>query len=219
MKHVYAFKLLILVAIIAAQANPEVAAAAAQRDYHFDGRISREVLENYLDRSVTMAFFLVTGVVERGRGEYLHREDDIRLIRNIGAKFIGRALYRWGGESRLNEPSFWSGAKDLIGRVHAFDPEVIFQGCLFETITRDVNQVKIPAWVFNEFQQPAADRTFSYDWIKRTDPNGHLQIPISRMISCPNTTGGNYRANTRSQACPVGYSQEEAIKRIWNTVK
>jgi hypothetical protein len=71
------------------------------KDYSFDSTISREVLENYLDRSVTMAFFLVTGVAERGR-EYPYRDDDVRLILNIGAKFIGRALYRWGGESRLN---------------------------------------------------------------------------------------------------------------------
>lgn len=66
---------------------------AQQLDYHFDGTISREVLENYLDRSVTMAYFLVTGKVE-GNREYLYREDDARLIRNIGAKFIGRAIYR-----------------------------------------------------------------------------------------------------------------------------
>ena len=45
--------------------------------------------------------------------------------------------------------------------------------------------------------------------------NGHLQMPVSRMISCPNKTGGNYRANAKSPACPVGYSQEEAIKTIW----
>ena len=35
------------------------------------------------------------------------------------------------------------------------------------------------------------------------------------MISCPNETQGNYRANTRSKACPIGYSQEETIKKIW----
>ena len=408
-------------AILQLQLAPKVAAAetesaAQQPDYHFDGTISREVLENYLDRSVTMAFFLVTGVVERGRGEYLYREDDIRLIRNIGAKFIGRALYRWGGESRLNEPAFWSGAETIIRRVHAFDPDVIFQGCLFESISRDVNRVMIPAWVFKEFERPVEDRHFSYDamlnpdgklarhwgrsgvpdvtqletqmwffylgaayintgcealhlgqvrligmadpdlkhwsgllkriraharvharrhlvlldahvprhgmivdgvslldfntfplrikevvdkpyqgilevghldalfkkskgcitpsgwscdslpylveldnygrdrnkaniadthsifvwgwdeiswfslqpgdyrnqwlvyahdWIKKIDPSGHLQMPVSRMISCPNDTGGNYRANTRSPDCPVGYSQEETIKAIW----
>ena len=147
-------------------------AASKKRDYHFDGAIRREVLENYLDRSVTMAFFLVTGVTERGRGRYPYREDDIRLIRNIGAKFIGRALYRWGGESRLNEPEFWSGAEDLIKRVHAFDPDVIFQGCLFEMISRDIDTVKIPAWVYEEFSLPVEDRTFSYDAM--LNPDGKL---------------------------------------------
>lgn len=57
--------------------QPAISAEAVPiRDYQFDGTISREVLENYLDRSVTMAFFLVPGVAERGRAEYLYREDD-----------------------------------------------------------------------------------------------------------------------------------------------
>jgi len=388
--------------------------ASEQPDYRFDGTISREVLENYLDRSVTMVYLLVTGTPERNR-QYPYREDDIRLIRNIGAKFIGRAIYRWGGESRLNEPGLWADAEGLIKRVHAFDQDVIFQGCLFEIISRDVNRVKIPAWVFAEFNLPVEDRMFSYDamlnpdgklvnhwgrssvpdvtqletqlwflylagsyidlgcealhlgqvrligmadphlkvwsgllakirahartrarrhmvlldahvptggmlvdgvslldfnsfpmrikevpekpfeavlevnhldaiykkskgcispsgwrcdslpylvefdnygrsrkantadtnsifvwgwdeiswlslqdeayrnqwieyayhWIKRTDPNGHLQMPVNRMITCPNQTHGSYRANTRSPACPIGYSQEETIKKIW----
>ena len=112
--------------------------------YRFDGTISRRVLENYLDRSVTMAYFLVTGRLE-GNRDYRYRNDDVRLIENIGAKFIGRAIYRWNGESLLNDPNFWTNARALIDRVHAFDPDVIFQGCLFETISRDVNRVRIPA--------------------------------------------------------------------------
>lgn len=378
--------------------------------------ISQEVLGNYLDRSVTMAFFLVPQHPE-GRRSYPYHEDDIRLIKNIGAKFIGRAIYRWGGESRLNEPSFWSDAKALIDTLHAFDPDIVFQGCLFEIITEDVNGVKIPGWVFEEFGQVDEDRNFSYkamlndsgvfanhwregssvpdiskqesqlwfyylaasyiklgveafhlgqveligmndperkawselltrirtyageharrhwvlldahvpkgdmikdgvslidfnsfplrikeiqdkpyegklevdhldalfkkskgcvspsgwscqslpylveldnygrsrtpnvadtnsifvwgwdeiswfaqqpeqyrndwlvyafNWIRETDPNGHLQMPVARMISCPNETSGSYRANKRSEACPIGYAQEETIKRIWS---
>ncbi len=384
-------------------------------DYHFDGTISREVLENYLDRSVTMAYFLIPGKNESNY-EYLYRDDDVRLIRNIGAKFIGRAIYRWNGESRLNDPNFWKDAKALIEKVYAFDPDVIFQGCLFETISRDVDRVKIPAWVFKDLSLPVEDRTFSYNamlnkdgklvnhwgrasvpdvtrpetqlwfyylagsyidlgcealhlgqvgligmadrdlkewsrviakirayaktharrhlvlldahvptggmivdgvslldfnsfpmrikaipdkphegelqvghldslykrskgctspsgwncqslpylvefdnfgrsrtpnvadtksifvwgwdeiswfslqpeeyrnkflvyayhWLKETDPNGHLQMPVSRMLSCPNESQGNYRANTKSSACPIGYSQEETIKKLWN---
>jgi len=388
---------------------------ARARDYRFEETISREVLENYLERPVTMAYFLIPGRNE-SNFEYLYRDDDVRLIQNIGAKFIGRAIYRWNGESRLNDPNFWKDAKALIDRVHAFDPDVIFQGCLFETISRDAERVRIPSWVFKDFGLPVEDRTFSYDamlnkdgklvnhwgrasvpdvtrpetqlwfyylagsyinlgcealhlgqvaligmadrdlkewsrlvtrirayaktharrklvlldahvptggmvvdgvslldfnsfpmrikaiperpqegelqvghldsiykrskgcvspsgwkceslpylvefdnfgrsrtpnvadlnshfiwgwdeiswfslqpedyrnkflvyahnWIKQTNPNGHLQMPVSRMITCPNQTQGNYRANTRSPACPIGYSQEETIRKLWN---
>jgi hypothetical protein len=89
----------------------ETSSKAQHLDYHFDGTISMEVLENYLERSVTMAYFLVTGKTE-GNREYPYREDDIRLIQNIGAKFIGRAIYRWNGEDRLNDPNFWADAKN-----------------------------------------------------------------------------------------------------------
>ena len=147
---------------------PETSRTALARDYHFNETISREVLENYLDRSVTMAYFLVTGKPE-GNREYLYRDDDVRLIQNIGAKFIGRAIYRWNGEGRLNDPNFWTDAKALIDKVHAFDPDVIFQGCLFETISREVNRVKIPSWVFTDFGLPVEDRTFSYEAMLNKD--------------------------------------------------
>ena len=386
------------------------------KNYHFDAEgISRKVLENYLERSVTMAFYLVPEKPE-GRRVYPYHQDDARFIQNIGAKFIGRAIYRWGGESRLNSQEFWTTAQSLIEAIHKDDPEVIFQGCLFEIVTRDVDKVKIPAWVFEDFGLPVEDRPFSYeamlndngkfvnhwrqgssvpdvsrveaqlwfyylagaymkigceafhlgqieligmndpkreawvtllrkirkranvharrhwvlldahtprggmikdgvslidfnsfplrikeipekqmegvlevnhldalykkskggfspsgwqcesvpylvefdnfgqsgrtnianlnshfvwgwdeiswfaqqdekdrntwlkyarDWIRKTDSNGHLQMPGCRMLSCPNETSGSYRANTKSPICPIGYSQEETIKKLW----
>jgi len=382
--------------------------------YYFDGTISRQTLENYLDRSVTMGYFLVPGTPENYQFPYKH--DDIRLIKNTGAKFIGRAIYRWGEESRLGDPGFLAYAKAMIDTVHSFDPEVIFQGCLFESVSNDVSKLKIPSWVFTELGLPVEDRTFSvdsivhrkgrtstrigrggvpiinnletrlwffyeaasyinigceafhlgqvgligaddkdlkiysaflaklrdyaktharrhyilldghvptggmikdgvslldfnsfpmrikeipekpyeaklqvnyldalfkrskgctspsgwsceslpylvefdnygrgksanvadttsifvwgwdeiswfslqpeeyrnnwliyaYNWIKETDPNGHLQMPVTRMITCPNETLRTYFANTKSPSCPIGYSQEETIKKIWN---
>jgi hypothetical protein len=395
---------------------PAGVGAAEKGDYHFDEKgISRTVLENYLERAVTMAFYLVPEKPE-GHRTYPHHEDDARFLRNIGAKFIGRAIYRWGDESRLNSEEFWNTARSLIDAVHQDDPEVIFQGCLFEIITDNVNKVKIPAWVFDDFGIPVDDRPFSYeamlnddgifvdhwrggssvpdvskleaqlwfyflagsymeigceafhlgqieligmndpkreawaglvrkiraraagharrgwvlldahvprggmirdgaslidfnsfplrikevpekplegvlevnhldslyrkskggispsgwtcdslpylvefdnfgrnrqpnvadlkshfvwgwdeiswfaqqeenyrnawlkyarDWIRKTDPNGHLQMPGCRMLSCPNETAGSYRANTKSPACPIGYSQEETVRELW----
>ncbi|MEZ5326185.1 MAG: hypothetical protein R3F19_14130 [Verrucomicrobiales bacterium] len=394
-----------------------VPASGTPSDYHFDKTgISREVLENYLDRSVTMAFYLVPEKPE-GRRVYPFHDDDARFIKNIGAKFIGRALYRWGGESRLNSEEFWRTAESLIESLHAHDADIVFQGCLFEIITRDVDNVKVPAWAFEDLGLPPEDRTFSYEamlnadgkfvdhwrrgssvpdvsrsetqlwfyylagaymkigceafhlgqielmgmndpdrtfwkemvrkirmcaakharrnwvlldahvpkggmlkdgvslvdfnsfplrikevpenpmtgvleeghldslykkskggvspsgwpcdslpylvefdnfgrdrnsnvanlkshfvwgwdeiswfaqqpddernawlkyahqWIRKSDPTGHLQMPGCRMLSCPNESEGSYRANTRSEACPIGYSQEETIKQLWN---
>ena len=57
---------------------------------------------------------------------------------------------------------------------------------------------------------------YARNWIRQTDPNGHLEMPGNRMISCPNESQGSYRANTKSPACPIGYSQEETIKILWS---
>ena len=142
--------------------------------YYFDGTISRQTLENYLDRSVTMGYFLVPGKPEDY--EFPYKDDDIRLIRNIGAKFIGRSIYRWGEESRLNDPAFLAYAKKMVDTVHAFDPEVVFQSCLFEQVSADVNNLKIPAWVFTDFGLPVEDRTFSCDAIIKRQGRGSNQI-------------------------------------------
>jgi hypothetical protein len=69
-------------------------------------------------------------------------------------------------------------------------------------------------------QQPEDYRNqwlrYAHKWIKQTDPSGHLQMPGTRMITCPNETLRSYFANTKSKSCPVGYSQEETIKEIWS---
>ena len=57
--------------------------SAAGRDYNFDGKISRNVLENYLSRSITM-MDLLSGV-----GDV---DDNIRMLKDMGAKFAGRSL-------------------------------------------------------------------------------------------------------------------------------
>jgi len=177
--------------------------------YYFDGSISREVLENYLDRSVTAGYFLTPGTPEN----YLFpfREDDIRMILNIGAKFIGRSIYRWSEESKMNDPEFFAYGKRLINRMHEIDKEIIFQSCLFENVSNDVNNVPIPSWVFEEFKLPVEKRNFiAAEMTKRLNPNS----PAAMGGRCPMV---NNIANTRSVACPVGYSQEETIKEIWNT--
>jgi hypothetical protein len=147
--------------------------------FYFDGSISRQVLENYLDRAVTAGYFLVPGTPEN----YLFpfREDDIRMLQNIGTKFVGRAIYRWSEESRLGDPVFLEYARRLIVRMHETDPEMIFQGCLFEHVSGDVNNLKIPAWVFEAFGQKDENRNFRVeDMIKRANASDEILMRSGR---------------------------------------
>ncbi len=99
--------------------------------YYFDGTISRQTLEKYLDRSVTMGYFLVPGKPEGY--EFPYKDDDIRLIRNIGAKFIGRSIYRWGQESWLNDPAFLAYARKMVDTVHAPPGYLLILACPWRT--------------------------------------------------------------------------------------
>ena len=170
--------ILIVLGFSACATTPEVFDKNSK--YYFDGSISREVLENYLDRSVTAGYFLTPGSPEN----YLFpfREDDVRMLQNIGAKFIGRALYRWSEESLMGDPAFLEYAKRLLDRMHKFDPEIVFQACLFESVSADVNNLAIPAWVFEAFNMPVERRNFRRaEMTKRIN----LNSPAAMGGSCP----------------------------------
>ena len=171
--------ILVLMALCFVSCTSKPGTFDTKSKYYFDGSISRQVLENYLDRSVTAGYFLVPGTPEN----YLFpfREDDIRMIQNIGAKFIGRAIYRWSEESKLADPAFLAYAKRLIDRMHEYDPEIIFQGCLFEHVSGDVNNLKIPAWAFQAFNLPVEDRNFRIEeMIRRKDAGDEILMRSAR---------------------------------------
>ena len=85
------------------------------KDFQFDGMISREVLENYLARSSTFGSLL-----------HLTLEDDLRMIKNTGVKFAGRAIWMWGGESKIDE--LVRVGEPFAKKVHAIDTDIILQG-------------------------------------------------------------------------------------------
>ncbi len=67
---------------------------------------------------------------------------------------------------------------------------------------------------------PETDRNawlhYAWNWVKATDPVGHLEMPGSRVLSPGKPDGPHwYWANTRSDACPNGFNTEETIKQIW----
>ena len=140
------------------------------KDYQFDGIISREVLENYLARSSTFGSLL-----------QLTLEDDLRMIKNTGVKFAGRAIWMWGGESKIDE--LVRVGEPFAKRIHEIDPDIILQGAIFEVVTKDVNNVAIPESVFEEFGVPKEPRNFSYKAMLY--PFGHRHNHWSKGSSVP----------------------------------
>ncbi len=118
-------------------------------DYCFDGEISRSVLENYLARSATVASLL-----------HFTLDDDLRMMSNTGVKFAGRVIWMWGNESRID--ALVRKGKPFVKRIHIMDPDIILQGAIFEIVTRDVDNVVIPASVFKEFGLRPEVRNFRY---------------------------------------------------------
>jgi hypothetical protein len=120
--------------------------------FQFDGKISRQVLENYLARSICIEGML------NGRGPLA---DDIRMITNCGAKYIARGLCLWGAEN--NFLANIERAKKEAPQVLAADPEIVLEGCVFETVGPKVSEIEIPDWVFRDLGQPIEKRNFRYE--------------------------------------------------------
>jgi hypothetical protein len=156
--------------------EPKSAASARPGGYQFDKTISREVLENYLSRAIT-----VEGLVH-GRGDLT---DNIRMLENIGAKYLGRALCLWNAEA--NFVANLERAREAIPQVLAADPEMIIEGCVFETVTPRINETAIPDWVFTALGQPVENRNFRFEDIiypqgQRRAMGRNAQVPdVSRL--------------------------------------
>jgi hypothetical protein len=56
---------------------------------------------------------------------------------------------------------------------------------------------------------------YAWNWVRRTDPNGYLEMPGSRTMTSPLDHLRWYYANTQSPAVPEGLGDEEAIRTIW----
>lgn len=129
-----------------------ILAGAQNPDYKFSGKISQQVLENYLDKSITMQRMLT------GEGNF---DDNLRMMKHIGVKFIGRAVCQWGGEARLMEN--FATEKELAARVHAMDPDIILQACIFEIVTPQIDSITVPEWAFKALGLPVEKRHFRHE--------------------------------------------------------
>ncbi len=154
--------------------------------YYFDSSISEVVLKNYLNRAVT-ASELVTGDEFSADGWYPSKDLDIKAIEQMGAKFIGRAIFRWSGGHQLGNSAFFDQARERIEKIHKFDSDIVIQACAFEAIyKRDVNSIKIPEWVLKAYGQPIEERHFSFDNMKSS--NGRFENVWGANSDVPDIT-------------------------------
>lgn len=63
-------------------------------EFHFDSNISESALRNYLSRSITLSF--ISNPVEP-------HGDDIRMVFDLGAKYIARSIIPWKAETDYSQ--------------------------------------------------------------------------------------------------------------------
>lgn len=117
-------------------------------DYIFDTYIKKDVLENYLSRAVTAAGLFESNTLK----------DDLRVIRDLGVKFLGRASGVW--YMTMDDEVHFEKSRILAEKVHALDEEIILQACIFEIIVEKINEIPIPEYVFEAFGEKPEKRNF-----------------------------------------------------------
>ena len=144
-------------------------------DYAFDGSISKDVLVNYLAHSIT---------ISNEKSDLPNKEAVKRFILNTGAKYICRAMTVWNANSK--EEANYPNQKAMIDEVHKKDPDVIFEACIFECIGKGVNDIPIPAFVFEAFGLEPESRNFRFDDMIFAD--GSYKDQWGKDITVPDMT-------------------------------
>ncbi len=133
----------------------------AGMDFTFNGKISESVLNNYLARAIT---YTITGD---------NKQDAARAILNVGAKYVCRTVADWypstTHEANLSEYTA------IMDQIHAIDPDVIFEACIFETCGPEMNNIKIPTHVLKAFGEKEEERYFNYKRMLYVDGQANAQ--------------------------------------------
>ncbi|MEI6579645.1 MAG: hypothetical protein WCN92_09315, partial [Eubacteriales bacterium] len=119
---------------------------------YFDS-LSETQLNYYLDRAVSHFYFYSMS------DRYIAASK--RFVLNTGAKYIARASTMWGMVG--SDVNTIARQAQMIADIHASDPEIIFEACIFETVFTSVEQIPIPAGVFIAFGLEPESRNFDYE--------------------------------------------------------
>ncbi len=142
----------------------------AQNQTDFKYTMTREQLDWHLSRAITMQPLSEESVcfyppcnpptIYDPKGY----QDDMQMLVDIEARFIGRAAGLWEGEDRVNRGFFEAFGNTVQDLQKAYAtkklPRPIVQACIFETVSTEVDHVAIPDAVAKKFG--IATRNFRY---------------------------------------------------------
>lgn len=125
--------------------------------FQFHGTMSERTLRAYLSRAVT-----ALGLCAEGAHENLQFEEDLRFIRNVGAKFVSRAaVFAWTTLRAEDMERHFALAREYAERVHAADPEIILNAFTAEIVRRGCTDGHAdPGLGFRGFRQRAGAEEF-----------------------------------------------------------
>ena len=152
--------------------------------YYFDGEMPLEVLNNYLDRAMT---YSLCGEGDPAKIRYHLLNNGKRVIKNVGVKYVARATGPWiaSGEEEADAfPVYEAAIKEL----HEFDPEIIFEACIFETCTNRVNNIPIEEDIQKLFGYKSETGYFNCDNMKLTARDGYFLNRWSEGNHVPDIT-------------------------------
>jgi hypothetical protein len=74
------------------------------------------------------------------------------------------------------------------------------------------------SWFAHQTKQYRSDwLRYAWDWVRKTDPDGYLQMPGGRTETSPLDHRRWYYANAPSPAVPDGLNDEAPIRQIWQS--
>jgi hypothetical protein len=149
------------------------------QDYNFSGTMTREKLELYLSRAITMqgltdeisCYFPPCSPSSTNVYNPIAHNTSVKMLADINARFIGRACGLWGGEWMINYGYF----NNVATMVHNINSEYlqkglvkpIIQAGMFEFVSNQVNGIQMSNTVSAAYNEPL--RNFNFDAMKYND--------------------------------------------------
>ena len=127
----------------------------ATHPFRFDGTVSEAVLRAYLSRAATLTVCEPGRTPKPGSAPWIGR-----FLSRTGTKYVCRFGCAWDPSARDEADYPWHRA--LIEELHAMDPELLFEACLFEHVTTGVEGIPVPPETFEAYGLPVETRHFRY---------------------------------------------------------